>query len=74
MLAAQDEGDAHGLGVVRGGRKREDLLDDLLDALVGYGRRGLEGVDAAAVLGGLQELVGGDAGGSHFWFWGWFWE
>lgn len=66
VLVAQHQSDADGLGVVGGGREREDLLDNLLDACVRDGRGVLEGVDAAAVLGGLEELVRGDAGGCHF--------
>ena len=62
VLRTEDEGSADGLGVVRRGGEREDLLDDLGDTLVGNLGGVLERVDTAATLGGSQELGGGNGG------------
>lgn len=66
VLLAGDEGGAHGLGVERGGGEGEDLLDNLLDAVVRDLGGVLEAVDGAAVLGGGEPVVAGDLGGRHF--------
>jgi hypothetical protein len=60
VLVAEDERNAHGLRVVRRGRKRQHLLHNLLDARVRDGRRVLEAVDGAADRGGVQPLVRAD--------------
>ena len=65
VLLAEKKADAGGLCVVGGRGEGEDLADDLLDAAVGDGRGILKTVDGAAVLGGLEPLVGVDLRGRH---------
>lgn len=55
VLVLQEEDQACGLGVEGGGDVLDEVGDDLLDA--GVGDRGVlvEGVDAAAVSGGVEK-------------------
>lgn len=59
VLVLEQEHEAGGLGVERGGDVLDELGEDLLDAGVGDGRGLVEGVDAAAVGDGLEEVGGG---------------
>lgn len=59
VLVLEQEHEAGGLGVERGGHVLDELGEDLLDAGVGDGRGLVEGVDAAAVGDGLEEVGGG---------------
>lgn len=59
VLILEQEHEAGGLGVEGGGDVLDDLGEDLLDAGVGNGRSLVEGVDAAAVGDGLEEVGGG---------------
>jgi hypothetical protein len=62
VLVLEQEHETSGLGVERGGDVLDELRDDLLDAGVGDGRVLVEGVDAAAVGDGLEEVGGGSHG------------
>lgn len=59
VLVLEQEHEAGGLGVEGGGDVLDELGEDLLDAGVGDGRGLVEGVDAAAVGDGLEEVGGG---------------
>jgi hypothetical protein len=63
VLLAHDDSGADGLGVVRRRGELEDLPDDLDDTVVRYDGSVLEWVYGAAVLGSLEELVGGNLAG-----------
>jgi hypothetical protein len=64
VLVLEQEHQAGGLGVERGGDVFDELGDDLFDAGVGDGRGLVEGVDAAAVGDGLEEVgLGSHIGG-----------
>ena len=62
VLVLEQEHEAGGLGVERRGDVLDELGEDLLDAGVGDGRGLVEGVDAAAVGDGLEEVGGGSHG------------
>lgn len=64
VLGAEQDDEAVGLGVEGRGGLEGGLLDDLLDALGSHGEVLGEGVVGAAVLGQLEEEVGGELG-SH---------
>ena len=59
VLVLEQEHEAGGLGVEGGGDVLDELGDDLLNAGVRDGRVLVEGVDAAAVGDGLEEVGGG---------------
>lgn len=59
MLLLQEDDDAGTLAVVGGGDGKDDVIDNLLDALVGDGGGVVELVDGAAVLDGIEERLGG---------------
>lgn len=59
VLVFQEEDQACGLGVEGGWDVLDEVGDDLLDAGIGDGGVLVEGVDAAAVGGGVEEGHGG---------------
>lgn len=64
VLVLEQEHEAGGLRVEGGGDVLDKLADDLFDAVVGDGGGLVEGVDAAAVGNGLEEVgVGSHCGG-----------
>jgi len=62
VLVLEQEHEAGGLGVERGRNVLDELGDDLLNAGIRDGRVLVEGVDAAAVGDGLEEVGGGSHG------------
>lgn len=65
VLVTEEDEKTVGLGVEGGWGVEGGLADDLLDTLLGDGEFLAEGVVGAAVLGQLDEGVGGELG-SHF--------
>ena len=65
MVLLEERDDAGGLGVKGAGDEFDGMFDDLLDAGFRDGDLVGEGVDGAAVFGGLEEGVGVDLGGCH---------
>lgn len=59
MVGAEEDDDAVGLGVEGGGDLVEQVLDDLLDAGGGDGEVLVQGVVGPALLGEVDEVLGG---------------
>ncbi len=58
VLLLDQQNDPGGLAVKGRRNMKNDLLDDLLDLLIGDGGFVLEGVDAATALDNVEELLG----------------
>lgn len=72
VLGAQEHDGAVGLRVEGRGRVEGGFVDELLNAAGGDGEVLVQRVDGAAGLGHLDEEVGGELGGRHFYFYSYF--